>query len=55
MTVPYQMLKFGHFTGMVRNGDIVSGLLNERRKVRFYKKNEFFCHLIGYNGVYRGG
>jgi hypothetical protein len=41
--------------GTIVAGDIVLGLLNGTEKVRFYKKFKFFCHLIVYNGVYRGG
>jgi len=52
MMVPYPMLKFGHFTGMVRSGDMVSGLLNGNEKAKFYKKIKIFRHPEGYNGVY---
>jgi hypothetical protein len=37
MTVPFLMLKFGHFTVTVRSGDIVSGLSNGKEKAKFYK------------------
>jgi hypothetical protein len=37
MTVSYPMLKFGHFTRVVRSVDIVSGLLNGNEKAKFYK------------------
>jgi hypothetical protein len=43
MTAPYPMLKFGHFTGTVRSGDMVLGLLNGNEKANFYKKFTFFC------------
>ncbi len=42
MMVPYPMLKFGHFTGKVRRGDIVLGLLNGNEKAKFYKKSKIF-------------
>ena len=38
MTALYLMLKYGHFTGTVRSGDVVSGLLKGNEKARFYKK-----------------
>lgn len=37
MMVPYLMLKFGHFTGTVRSGDMVLGLFNGNEKAKFYK------------------
>jgi hypothetical protein len=38
MMVPYPMLKFGHFTGIVRSGDIVLWLWIEVEGTKFYKK-----------------
>lgn len=37
MTVPYLILKFGHFTGTSHSGDIVSGLFNGNEKAKFSK------------------
>lgn len=36
MTAPYPMLKFGHFTGTVRCGDMVLGLLNWNEKAKIF-------------------
>jgi hypothetical protein len=37
MTVRYLMLKFGHFTGTIRSGDIISGLSNGNEKAELTK------------------
>jgi hypothetical protein len=36
MTALYLMLKYGHFTGTVRSGDMVSGLLNGNEKAKIF-------------------
>lgn len=35
MMVPYLMLKFGHFTGAICSGDVVSGLFYGNEKANF--------------------
>jgi hypothetical protein len=52
MMGPYLMLKFGHFTGTIRSGDMVLGLLDVKEKAKFYKKFKILRHPICYNGVY---
>ncbi len=42
MTVPYPMLKSGHFTGTIRSGDMVLGLFNGKKGQNFTKNLKIF-------------
>jgi hypothetical protein len=55
MTVPYQMPKYGPFTGTVRSGEMVYGCGLRSKRQDFAQNLKNFRHQNVKIGVYRGG